>query len=214
MVRFYCPRWILLPISFLLLMGLLVSPASSQYFGRNKVKYQRFDFKVLKTDHFDIYYYPEMRPSAERAARMAERWYKRLSRILEHELRGQQPLILYANSPHFQQTTAVAGELGEGVGGVTEMFKRRIVLPMGPSLSDTDHVIGHELVHAFQLDVTATGASGLAGAAPTALMLPLWMIEGMSEYLTLGHDDSNTAMWMRDAAVSYTHLTLPTTPYV
>ena len=90
------------------------------------------------------------------------------SRVLEHELRGRQPLILYANSPHFQQTTAVAGELGEGVGGVTEMFKRRIVLPMGPSLADTDHVIGHELVHAFQLDVTAAGATagrGLRGAA-------------------------------------------------
>ena len=199
MARLIYPRWILLPSMFLILMSLLASPVSSQYFGRNKVKYQKFDFKVLKTDHFDIYYYPEMRPSAEQAARMAERWYKRLSRLLEHELRGRQPLILYANSPHFQQTTAVAGELGEGVGGVTEMFKRRIVLPMGPSLSDTDHVIGHELVHAFQLDVTAAGASGLAGAAPTALMLPLWMIEGMAEYLTLGHDDSNTAMWMRDA---------------
>jgi len=199
MARFISPRWVLPPILVLILMGLLASPVSPQYFGRNKVKYQKFDFKVLKTDHFDIYYYPEMRPSAERAARMAERWYKRLSHILEHELRGRQPLILYANSPHFQQTTAVAGELGEGVGGVTEMFKRRIVLPMGPSLSDTDHVIGHELVHAFQLDVTAAGAPGLAGAAPTALMLPLWMIEGMAEYLTLGHDDSNTAMWMRDA---------------
>ncbi len=210
MVRLIRARWILQAILFFALVGLLASPASSQYFGRNKVKYQKFDFKVLKTDHFDIYYYPEMRLSAERSARMAERWYKRLSRMLEHELRGRQPLILYANSPHFQQTTAVAGELGEGVGGVTEMFKRRIVLPMGPSLLDTDHVIGHELVHAFQLDVTSAGAPGLAGAAPTALMLPLWMIEGMSEYLTLGHDDPNTAMWMRDAVRRDEQEELPT----
>ena len=90
------------------------------------------------------------------------------------------------------------------------MFKRRIVLPMGPSMSDTDHVIGHELVHAFQLDVTASGAAGLAGAAPTALMLPLWMIEGMAEYLSLGHDDPNTAMWMRDAVLMEEKAELPT----
>jgi len=81
---------------------------------------------------------------------------------------------------------------------------------MGPSLLDTDHVIGHELVHAFQLDVTSAGAPGLAGAAPTALMLPLWMIEGMSEYLTLGHDDPNTAMWMRDAVRRDEQEELPT----
>jgi Tol biopolymer transport system component len=210
MARFFNPRYLSLPLLLLILFGVLTSPLDAQYFGRNKVKYQRFDFKVLKTDHFDIYYYPEMRPAAEQAARMAERWYMRLSRILGHELRGRQPLILYANSPHFQQTTAVAGELGEGVGGVTEMFKRRIVLPMGPSMSDTDHVIGHELVHAFQLDVTSSGAAGLAGAAPTALMLPLWMIEGMAEYLSLGHDDPNTAMWMRDAVLREEKEELPT----
>ena len=35
------------------------SPAEAQYFGQNKVQYEKFDFKVLKTEHFDIYYYPE-----------------------------------------------------------------------------------------------------------------------------------------------------------
>ncbi len=30
-----------------------------QYFERNKVQYGTFDFSVLKTDHFQIYHYPE-----------------------------------------------------------------------------------------------------------------------------------------------------------
>src|SRR5687767_1427637 len=30
--------------------------------------------------------------------------------------------------------------------------------------------------------------------------LPLWFIEGMAEYLSLGPVDPNTAMWLRDAA--------------
>lgn len=210
MTRLFFHRQGVYFLVLLLFVGLSLQPLSAQYFGRNKVQYKKFDFKVLKTEHFDIYFYPEMEAPAEQAARMAERWYKRLSRILEHELRGSQPLILYANSPHFQQTTAVMGELGEGTGGVTEMFKRRIVLPMGPSLADTDHVIGHELVHAFQMDMTSAGASALASAAPTALRLPLWMIEGMAEYLSIGHDDPNTAMWMRDAIRREEEEELPT----
>src|SRR5205085_1154935 len=150
------------------------------------------------TDHFDIYFYPQERAGVDIAARMAERWYARLSQLLSHELRGRQPLVLYASPTDFQQTNVIPGGLGEGTGGVTEPLLRRIVLPLGGPLGDTDHVIGHELVHAFQFDITTpkNASPGENGAG----RLPLWFIEGMAEYLSLGPVDANTAMWMRDAA--------------
>ena len=171
--------------------------AQGGYFGRNKVQYQQFDFQVLKTEHFDIYFYPEEEEAARMASRMAERWYARLSKLLGHQLRGRQPLILYASAPHFWQTTAIQGEIGEGTGGVTEAYKRRIVLPFAGPLELTDHVLGHELVHAFQYDITSTNVSSGTGGA---LNLPLWFIEGMAEYLSIGPVDPHTAMWMREAA--------------
>src|ERR687891_1622867 len=131
-------------------------PAEAQYFGRNKVQYDRFDFEVLQTDHFDVHYYPRERVAAEAAARMAERWYRRLSTVLRHQLRGRQPLILYATATQFRQTNVVGG-IGEGTGGVTEALRRRIVLPVGGTLRDLDHVLGHELVHAYQYDMTGRG---------------------------------------------------------
>ena len=79
-------------------------PASAQYFGQNKVQYQNFDFQVLKTEHFDIYFYPREQEAAALAARMAERWYARLTRALDHHLSGRQPLVLYASHPDFEQT--------------------------------------------------------------------------------------------------------------
>jgi Tol biopolymer transport system component len=190
--------------SLLIFLGLLAlgggpaaSRASAQYFGRNQVRYQSFDFRILKTEHFDLYYYPDEAKGAALAARMAERWYGRLSRLLGADLSRRQPIILYASQPHFQQTTTVGG-IGEGTGGVTEPFKRRVVLPMAGPLAETDHVLGHELVHAFQYDMTAR--TGSTFAPPTALIMPLWFIEGMAEYLSIGPDDPHTAMWMRDAA--------------
>src|SRR4051812_48292528 len=97
----------------------------------------------------------------------------------------------------FEQTSAIRGELGEGTGGVTEPVRRRIVLPLGGPLADTDHVIGHELVHAFQFDITRNpnAPAGETGAN----RLPLWFIEGMAEYLSIGPVDPNTTMWLRDA---------------
>ena len=178
----------------------LLAPAtvSAQYFGRNKVQYKDLNFQVLKTEHFDIYFYPQGRAGVDISARLAERWYARLSRIFGHTLRGRQPLVLYASHPDFEQTNVIQDELSEGTGGVTEPLRRRIVLPLGGPLADTDHVIGHELVHAFQFDMTtnpnaAPGQSGIN-------RLPLWFIEGMAEYLSIGPVDPNTAMWLRDAA--------------
>src|SRR5262245_8397119 len=176
----------------------IATPASAQYFGRNKVQYRDFDFQVLKTEHFDIYFYPSERSGVEIAARMAERWRVRLERLLHHELRGRQPLILYGSHVDFEQTNVIGGEIGDGTGGVTEGLLRRIVLPLAGPLADTDHVIGHELVHAFQYDITKPPDSGPGENG--AERLPLWFIEGMAEYLSIGPVDPNTAMWLRDAA--------------
>src|SRR5687767_14972168 len=95
----------------LAILAILTIPAAALaqggYFGRNKVQYRTFKFQVLKTEHFDIHFYPEEEAAARMTARMAERWYARLSKLLNHELRGRQPVILYASAPHFWQTTAI-----------------------------------------------------------------------------------------------------------
>ena len=187
------------------LLGLAAAPQRlhGQYFGQNQVQYQTFDFRVLRTPHFDVYYYPEEEAASRDAARMAERWYARFSRLLDYEFEKKQPLILYASHPHAEQTTVVQGGLGEGTEGVTEVFKQRIVIPHQSSYQETDHVVGHELVHAFQYDISGLGrAGGGIEQAAARFNVPLWFVEGMAEYLSIGPVDPNTSMWLRDAALT------------
>jgi hypothetical protein len=184
------------------ILGLAPTAAAAQYFGRNKVQYQAFKFDILSTEHFRIYYYPEEAGAANLVARMAERWYARHAVALHHQLHNPQPVILYASHPQFEQTNAISGELDEATGGVTEALRRRIVLPLAGPLAETDHVLGHELVHAFQYDITGEGRGGNSGV-PSAARMPLWFIEGMAEYLSLGPKDPNTSMWVRDAALRH-----------
>src|SRR5512146_1588309 len=94
-------RWIAAAVCVVGASALVSSPASAQYFGQNKVQYRDFRYEVLNTEHFDVYFYPEERQAVEQAARMAERWYARFSRIFTHKLSGRQPLILYADQPDF-----------------------------------------------------------------------------------------------------------------
>ena len=190
--------------SLILLSGFIflvpsASPLEAQ-FGRNKLQHQTFDFRIITTAHFDVYYYPEEREAALDAARMAERSYERLSRILGHEFDGRKPIILYASHSQFQQTNVLPGFISEGTGGVTEFAKRRVVLPFTGSYSDFEHVLTHELVHAFQFDVMSRGFA--AGFSPYAANLPLWFMEGMAEYLSIGDVDAHTHAWVRDAVLS------------
>src|SRR3989442_12011457 len=190
-------RAVTLLVSALLAAG-AESTAQAQYFGRNKVQYKKFQFETLTTDHFRVYFYPEEREAAGDLARMAERWYARLSKFFGHELSTQQPIVAYASSPDFRQTNVIGGQIGEGTGGVTEGFKRRIVMPFAGTLAETDHVLGHELVHTFQYDIARRDPNDSAGSSIERLSL--WFIEGMAEYLSVGHVDPHTAMWIRDAA--------------
>jgi Tol biopolymer transport system component len=185
--------------SVVAVLSLAPPSARAQYFGQNKVQYKDFDFRVMKTRHFDIYYYPEEQKAVEDAARMAERWYSRLSRVLGHQFVRRQPIVLYASHTHFEQTNVLSGFIGEGTGGVTELMKRRVVLPLAGPIAETDHVLGHELVHAFQFDMTGGSGPLSSGNVPSAIQLPLWFIEGMAEYMSIGPVDPHTAMWMRDS---------------
>jgi Tol biopolymer transport system component len=168
--------------------------ADAQYFGRNKVEYEDFDFQILATEHFDIYYYPQEAAAARTAARLAERWYGRLSTLLNHHFDRRQPLVLYGNQAEFSQTNVVSGILSDSIGGVTEGARRRIVMPFAPTLAETDRVLGHELVHAFQFDIARHYGRDTGQ--------PLWFIEGMAEYLAKGTLTPAASMWIRDAVLS------------
>ncbi len=172
---------------------------AAQYFGKNKVQYTKFDFQVIKTEHFDIHFYERERTAALDAARMAERAYARLSRILSHEFKERKPIILYASSADFEQTNTL--DVGEGTGGVTDFFKHRAILPFTGSYAEFEHVLQHEMVHQFQYDVWSRGKAGAGLSTILRVNPPLWFAEGMAEYLSLGEVTPQTAMWIRDAAL-------------
>jgi len=175
-------------------LSTLPTSAAAQ-FGRNKVQFDDFSFQVMESDHFDWHFYESETAAVSDVARMGERWYERLARTFQHEFEATKPIILYADHPDFQQTNTLSGAIGEGTGGVTESLKNRVIMPLTGSYWDTDHVLGHELVHQFQYNIAQARPGGFQGMAT----LPLWLIEGMAEYLSVGRDDPHTAMWIRDA---------------
>jgi len=173
--------------------------ASAQYFGRNKPGYKSFEYDILQTPNFEIYHYLKNDSLLDALSQLSEKWYLMHQKVFKDTFRIKNPLIFYNNHSDFQQTNTISSMIGTGTGGVTESLKNRVIMPVASSLAQTDHTLGHELVHAFQYNLF------LKGDTSEKLSLnnvPLWMIEGMAEYLSIGSYDPNTAMWMRDAVIN------------
>lgn len=191
---------IFLKYSFVILF-LAITELQAQYFffGRNKVQYEDFDWKVLRTEHFNIYYYGEMETIAEIGAAYAEEMYSELAEKLNHVVTRKIPLIFYNTSIHFQQTNITPGFIPEGVGGFFEFLKGRVVIPSTGSLSDFRHVIRHELVHVFMTNKVFRVLRD--HRQPTDVLPPLWFVEGLAEYLST-ESDAQAEMVMRDAVIN------------
>lgn len=185
---------------FCLILYAFQASAQGEYFGQNKTRNRTNEFKVLRSNHFDLYYYLTDKTLADELLRNSEHWYKNHQEIFKMSFITPNPLIVYNAHPDFQETTVIGGQISEGTGGVTEGFKTRVVMPLFFTKRQTDHVLGHEMVHVFQYQTMTYGSDS------TSLQnmgnIPLFMTEGLAEYLSLGRNDPHTALWMRDAVLN------------
>jgi hypothetical protein len=177
----------------------IVVQLSAQYFGRNKPQYEKFDFEVLQTPNFEVYHYLKNKDVLHDFAGHSEHWHHMHQEVLNDTIEKKNPIILYNNHADFQQTNTISGSVGVGTGGVTEAFKNRVIMPLAMSNQQTHHVLGHELVHAFQYNMILRGDST---DLKNLSNLPLWMVEGLAEYMSIGRVDAHTSMWMRDAVLN------------
>jgi Tol biopolymer transport system component len=200
----------------LILVGLiicgLVAPLEAQnsVFGKNKVQYKNFQWQFIQTDHFDIYFSQNGYDVAQFTANVSEAAYTSIKKLLRYEINNRISFIVYNSHNEFQQTNVIAEYMEEGIGGVTELFKNRVVVPFEGDYSQFRHVIHHELVHAVLNDMFYGGTIQSIISSKAPVQLPMWMNEGIAEYSSLKWD-VNSDMFLRDATV---HNYLPPIEYL
>jgi Tol biopolymer transport system component len=188
--------------SVLFALALVATPrAFGQNFGKNHVQYKEFKTKFIQSEHFDIYFDEGGLAIAEFVAEVAEQSYKEIKDDFRYELGSRITIIVYNSHNDFQQTNVQIAPPEESVGGFTEFFKNRVVIPYEGNWEKFRHVIHHELAHAVMLQmVYGSGVQSIiTGLA--RLQLPLWFVEGLAEYESRGWD-TESDMFMRDAALN------------
>jgi hypothetical protein len=163
------------------------------YFGKNRIRYDNFKWQIYTTDHFEIYYYPEIEDHLERIAGYAESAYQQVSADLKHDLSFKIPLVLFKTHSEFEQQNVIPSEIPEGVAAFAEPQRDRMVLPIDEPPDRLYGLIVHELTHIFEFDII-----------PRSLIrrgIPLWVDEGLADHMR-GSWDPLDLMTVRDAAVA------------
>ena len=189
--------WSIAALALLLVAGAtLESHAQSQfnpYYGKNRVKYDHFDWHIYTTDHFEIYYYPELEEHLERVASYAESAYEKISAALRHDLAEKVPLVVFKTHSEFEQQNIIPSDIPEGVLAFAEPQRGRMVLPIDEPSDQLYRLITHELTHRFEFDII-----------PRSLIrrsVPLWVDEGLADYMA-GDWRPLDLMLLRDLAVA------------
>ncbi|GAB4328088.1 MAG: DPP IV N-terminal domain-containing protein [Candidatus Zixiibacteriota bacterium] len=196
-VRFFTRTVVALGI---LLPGVLGGADAFAQFGKNKIQYREFDWQYISSEHFDIYFYDGGYDLAVFSATVLESAYVEVSAQLSHSLHKRVPVIIYQSHNEFQQTNVTSSLLEEGVGGFTESFKNRMVMPFTGSYEDFRHVLHHELTHAVMFDMLFGGVGSIL-SRQALFNVPLWYAEGFAEYSSRHGWDTFADMVIRDATV-------------
>lgn len=192
--------FVLVTLSVVQAHGQLLGGGTS--FGKNKKQYEKFTWRYISSANFDVYFHGSKPDLARYTSREAEIALTTIQEELGYTLSKRIVFIIYNSHNQFQQTNVISEMMTEGIGGVTELFKNRIVLPFEGDYSKFRHVVHHELVHAVLNDMFYGGSIQSLVNNPNAVRIPLWMNEGYAEYSSAGGMDVKTDMFMRDVAVS------------
>ncbi|HEX6179135.1 MAG TPA: BamA/TamA family outer membrane protein [Thermoanaerobaculia bacterium] len=183
--------------SIALLFVLLLFAAPAYPFGQNKIVYDKFDWNVYHSTHFDIYFYEDERDALQRVVDSAESAYMELSQKFNYQISKKIPLIFYHTHSAFEQTNVMLNFIPEGVGAFAEPARNRMVLPVDMSDAKLHELILHELTHIFEYEVFFQGKLGKTVAANP----PTWLMEGLASFMAQD-EDSRDRMVLRDAVVN------------
>jgi hypothetical protein len=173
--------------------GLRAQTPYVPYFGQYRVRYDQFDWYIYRTEHFEIFYYPELEPHLPRIASYVESAYQHISGELQHDLANRVPLVVFKTQSEFQENNIAGGETPEGVLAFAEPERNRMVLPIDEPSDRLYNLITHELTHIFEFDIIPRGLVSEG--------LPLWVDEGLAEHMTGGWLITDK-MEVRDAALT------------
>ncbi|GAB3491189.1 hypothetical protein GCM10027341_03860 [Spirosoma knui] len=196
---------------YILLLGLwlggLSMAAAQNYpslerFGKNRIQYRGFDWKIIRTSNFEIYYYQDGTQIANLTAQYAESEFDRITELLGYTPYNRIKIFLF-NSPEELAQSNIGLNAQSGLSSrEQDLSKSRVELAFtGDQVSFRRQII-RDISMLFVYDMLYGGSLKDALQSSLLLTLPDWFMPGIASYIAEGNslelDD-----YMRDVSLNH-----------
>ncbi len=187
-------------------VGTLLSANAQNYpsleqFGKNRIQYRNFNWKIIRTANFEIYFYQDGNTLANLTAQYAESEFDRITELLGYTPYNRIKIFLYNSPQELAQSNIGISVVGELDSREIDLAKSRLEIAFtGDQITFKKRLI-HDVSMLFVYDMLYGGSLKDALQSSLLLTLPDWFMPGIASYIAEGYsvdlDD-----YMRDASVS------------
>ncbi|MBF8963459.1 hypothetical protein I0P70_09390 [Pontibacter sp. FD36] len=157
-----------------------------QTFGRSRIQYKNFDWKLYSTQNFNIYFYAGGDQSARNAAEYAERELKRITSFIGYYPYSKITLIVYNSMTDLKQSNIGMQRDQFQTGGETLFIKNKLELAYDGTQTDFKRDLSYQLTELLLNDMMYGGSLKEALQSSYLLRLPDWFISGVAAYTAEG----------------------------
>jgi Tol biopolymer transport system component len=180
-------------IRFLLLFMLcsltgvaLQAQPNQDTFGKSRIQYKNFDWKLYSTQNFNLYFYQGGEAAAKSTAEYAEKELRRITSLIGYYPYSKITLILYNSPTDLLQSNIGLNNDQYQTGGETLFMKSKIELAYEGTQTEFKRDLSYELTQLLMNDMMYGGSLKEALQSSYLLRLPGWFIGGVSAYTAEG----------------------------
>lgn len=176
---------------------------SLERFGKNRIQYRNFEWKIIRTSNFEIYYYQDGTQIANLTAQYAESEFDRITELLGYTPYNRVKIFLF-NSPQELAQSNIGLNAQSGLSSrEQDLSKSRVELAFTGDQVSFRRQIVRDIATLFVYDMLYGGSLKDALQSSLLLTLPDWFMPGIAAYIADGNsvdlDD-----YMRDVALTRT----------
>jgi len=178
---------LLFTASFILFFTVGVrSQTALDVFGKNRIQYKNFNWKVISTVNFEVYYYQEGNELAYFAARHLESDFDRIADLLGYTPYAKTKIFVYNSISDLQQSNVGLNNDALLLGGQTNFVKSRVEIPYTGSAVDFKRELSLGIAQMFITEMMFGGSLKDMVQSSYLLTLPDWFVSGAAAYVAEG----------------------------
>lgn len=151
-------------------------------FGKNRVQYQKFNWKYYQTDNFNTYFSQDGLELGKFVAQLAERELSGIEEFVEYGLQRRANIAVYNNFDEMQQSNIGLGIDWQNAGGVTRLVNNKMVVYFDGNHNNLRRQVRQGIAQVLVRNVLFGDDLGEMAANQTLLDLPQWLTDGYIAY--------------------------------